>query len=112
MEKEFIDLVEHVFTLQWATWAIPVSLLLSLFVRRIIPGILIALLAVVLHHVGPVALPALLGGEGIAVVIKDLEAILPKLEPVSLLAEYLAYAYLIVVFSLTRHDMFRPGVHE
>lgn len=112
MEKEFIALVEHVFTLQWATWAIPVSLLLSLFVRRIIPGILIALLAVVLHHVGPVALPALLGGEGIAVVIKDIEVLLPKLEPVSLLAEYLAYAYLIVVFSLTRHDMFRPGVHE
>ncbi len=112
MEKEFIDLVEHVFTLQWATWAIPVSLLLSLFVKRIIPGILIALLAVVLHHAAPVALPALLGGEGIAVIVKDIEALFPKLEPVSLLAEYLAYAYLIVVFSLTRHDMFRPGVHE
>ncbi len=112
MEKDFIDLVDHVFTLQWATWAIPVSLLLSLFVKRIVPGLMIAVLAVVLHHIGPVALPALLGGEGIAVIAKDIGTLIPKLEPISVLAEYIAYAYMIVVFSLTRHDMFRPGVHE
>jgi hypothetical protein len=112
MEKEFIDLVVHVFTLQWATWAIPVSLLASMFIKRIIPGLIIAIVAVVIHHIGPVALPALLGGEGIEVIVKDVSNLIPKLEPISILAEYIAYAYLIVVFSLTRRDMFRPGVHN
>lgn len=110
MEKDFIALVSHVFTLQWATWALPVAFLLSLCVRRVIPGLLIAALAVVIHHVGPVVLPALLGGEGMAVIARDVQALIPKLEPVSLVAEYVSYAYLIVVFSFTRHDMFRPGV--
>jgi hypothetical protein len=110
MEKDFIDLVGHVFTLQWATWALPVSLLLSLCIKRVVPGLLISILAVLIHHAGPVALPALLGGEGIAVIVKDLSALVPKLEPVSIVAEYVAYAYLIIVFSLTRRDMFRPGV--
>ena len=30
----------------------------------------------------------------------------------ALLAEYIAYVYMIFVFSLTRRDMFRPGVTE
>ena len=110
MEKEFVELVSHVFTLQWATWALPVSLLLSLAVKRFIPALLVSVLAVVLHHAGPVALPALLGGEGMATIAQDLSALIPKLEPISIAAEYVAYAYMIVVFSLTWRDMFRPSV--
>jgi hypothetical protein len=34
-------------------------------------------------------------------------ALVPKLEPVTIAAEYLAYVYLIAVISLTRRDMFR-----
>ena len=92
--------------------AIEISLrfCLSLCIKRVVPGLLISILAVLIHHAGPVALPALLGGEGIAVIVKDLSALVPKLEPVSIVAEYVAYAYLIIVFSLTRRDMFRPGV--
>ncbi len=112
MEKDFIALVGHVFTLQWATWALPVAFLLSLCVRRVVPGMLIAIFAVLLHHVGPVLLPAVLGGEGMAVIARDVQALVPKLEPVSVVAEYISYAYLIVVFSLTRHDMFRPSVNN
>ena len=36
MEKEFIDLVNHVFTLQWASWALPVSILAAMVVKRFI----------------------------------------------------------------------------
>ena len=110
MEKQFIDLVGHVFTFQWAIWALPVSFVLAFCVRRIIPILLISLLAVVIHHVGPIAMPALLGGESIATIAKDVSAIIPKLEPISIAAEYLAYVYLITVISLTRRDMFRPSV--
>lgn len=110
MEKDFVDLVNHVFTLQWATWAIPVSLLLSLVVKRIIPALIISVLAVGIHHVGPVVLPALLGGENMATVANDISALIPKLEPISILAEYISYAFLIIVFSLTWRDMFRPSV--
>ena len=45
-------------------------------------------------------------------IINDLNVMIPKLEPISLLAEYIAYVYMIFVFSLTRRDMFRPGVTE
>lgn len=110
MEKQFIDLVGHVFTFQWAIWALPVSFVLAFCVRRIIPILLISVLAVAIHHVGPIAVPALLGGESIATVIKDVSVIIPKLEPISIAAEYLAYVYLITVISLTRRDMFRPSV--
>lgn len=110
MEKEFVDLVAHVFTLQWAIWAVPVSFVLAFTVRRIIPILLISVLAVFIHHVGPAAFPALLGGESIATVSKDVMALVPKLEPVSIVAEYLAYVYMITVISLTRRDMFRPSV--
>ena len=112
MEKEFIDLVNHVFTLQWASWALPVSILAAMVVKRFIPVLLISVLAVVVHHAGPVVLPDLLGGESVATIVNDLKAMIPKLEPVSILAEYIAYVYMIFVFSLTRRDMFRPGVTE
>jgi len=112
MEKEFIDLVNHVFTLQWASWAVPVSILAAFVVKRFIPVLLISVVAVAIHHAGPVMLPALLGGESMSTIVNDLTVMIPKLEPVSLLAEYIAYVFLIFVLSLTRRDMFRPGVTE
>ena len=112
MEKEFIDLVNHVFTLQWASWALPVSILAAMVVKRFIPALLISVLAVAIQHAGPVILPALLGGESMSTIVNDLNVMIPKLEPISLLAEYIAYVYMIFVFSLTRRDMFRPGVTE
>lgn len=111
-EKQFIDLVVHVFTLQWAIWAIPLSLLLSLFTKKVVSGLMIAFLAVAIHHVGPLALPMLEAGGDISGLPAAIQAMIPKLEPLSVLAEYVAYAFLIVVFSLTRQDMFRPGVAD
>lgn len=107
MEKAFVDLVAHVFTLDWAIWAVPLSLILSFLTNRVLPGFVLALFAVVLHHVGPIALPVLMGGGDAGTIPAQIEAAIPKLEPLSLAAEYAAYSFLIIVFSLTRQDMFR-----
>ena len=112
MEKQFIDLVVHVFTLQWAIWALPLSFLLSLTTNRVLPGFVLAVVAVALHHVGPLALTILLSGGDMGTLPGKISAMLPKLEPLSIAAEYVSYAFLIIVFALTRQDMFRPGVGE
>jgi ABC-type phosphate/phosphonate transport system permease subunit len=112
MEKQFVDLVAHVFTLQWAIWALPLSFLLCFLSNRVVPGFFLAMIAVVIHHVGPLALPILLSGGDMGVLPAQISAMLDKIEPLSILAEYVSYAFLIIVFSLTRQDMFRPGVGE
>lgn len=107
-EKQFIDLVVHVFTLQWAIWAIPLSLVLSMLTNRVVPGLVLALLAVAIHHIGPLAVQT----ADLSTLPTAIQNMLPKLEPLSLLAEYVAYAFLIVVFSLTRQDMFRASADD
>lgn len=112
MEKQFIDLVIHVFTLEWAIWALPLSILLSLLTTRALPGFFLAAVAVVIYHVGIVALPLVASGSDMSTLPDQLSAAAQKLEPISIAAEYVAYAFLIIVFSLTRHDMLRPSVLE
>lgn len=112
MEKQFIDLVYHVFTLDWVIWGIPLSLLLSLTSKRALPGFALAAIAVVIHHVGHIALPLLLSGGDLSTLPSLMAAAVPNLEPVSIAAEFVAYSFLIIVFSLTREDMFRPGVED
>lgn len=111
MEKQFIDLVAHVFTLEWAIWALPLSLLLSLLINRVLPGFVLALIAVAIHHIGLIALPILMSGGDTSVLPDQIAAAAQKLEPLSVAAEYVAYAFLIIVFSLTRKDMFRASAH-
>jgi hypothetical protein len=108
MEKQFIDLVVHVFTLDWVILAIPLSLVLCVFTRRILPGFILAGVAVVVHHVGILVLT----GATMETLPAQIQAMIPKLEPISLLAEFIAYSFLIIVFSLTRQDMMRPSVLE
>lgn len=108
MEKQFVDLVSHVFTLEWAILAIPLSLVLCVFTRRILPGFVLAALAVVIHHVGIL----MLTGATVDTLGAQIQAMIPKLEPISLVAEYIAYSFLIIVFSLTRQDMMRPSVQD
>ncbi|MDZ4867632.1 MAG: hypothetical protein SGI91_09940 [Alphaproteobacteria bacterium] len=112
MEKQFIDLVVHVFTLEWAIWALPLSLLLSLLSNRVLPGFILAAAAVVIHHVGLTALPLLVNGGDMGTLPDQLSAAAQKLEPLSVAAEFVAYSFLIIVFSLTRKDMFRASVLE
>lgn len=112
MEKQFIDLVVHVFTLEWAIWALPLSILFSFLSKRVLPGFVLAAVAVALHHVVLTALPIVAGGGDMGTLPAQLTAAAQKLEPLSLAAEYAAYAFLIVVFSLTRQDMFRPSVTD
>lgn len=108
MEKQFIDLVIHVFTLDWVILAIPLSLVLCVFTNRVLPGFILAAIAVALHHIGIL----LLTGATLDTLPAQIQATIPKLEPISILAEYIAYSFLIIVFSLTRQDMMRPGVTE
>lgn len=110
MEKQFVDLVSFIFTLEWAIWGIPLSLLLSMTTNRVLPGFILAILAVALHHAGRIALPVALSGGDMGTLPALLTASVQSLEPLSLAAEYVAYAFLIIVFTLTRQDMFRPGV--
>jgi hypothetical protein len=112
MEKQFVDLVAHVFTLDWALWALPLSLLLSFLVNRVLAGLIFAALAVLVHHIGLIAAPILASGGDVGALPMALNAAIPKLEPLSIAAEYVAYAFLIVVFSQTRQDMVRPGVTD
>ena len=107
METPITELVSQVLTLQWATWALPVSVALSLLVRRPVPVLIAAVIGVVIHLVGPVVLPALLGGEPIATIMQEIQGLVPKLNPAVLALDLVAYAFLIFVFSLTRRDMFR-----
>lgn len=108
-EKAFIDLVVHVFTLQWTIVALPLSLAFSFLTRRVVPGLVLAAVAVVVHHLWIIGFPVLSAGGDTAAIPGLIEAAIPKLEPLSLAAEYAAYAFLIVVFSLTRQDMFRAS---
>ena len=112
METQVTELVREVLTLQWATWAVPVSLLLSLFVRRILPVMLAAIVGVAIHIVGPVVLPAVLGGEPLPTVMAELSAMIPALNPAVLALDFVAYTFLIFVFSLTRRDMLREYVAD
>lgn len=112
MEKQFIDLVVHVFTLEWAIWALPISLLLAFVSSRVLVGFVLAAVAVAIHHVGMIALPMALGGGDMSTLPAQLSAAAEKLEPLSIAAEYVAYAFLIIVFSQTRRDMLRPNVTE
>ncbi len=108
MEKQFVDLVSHVFTLDWAILAIPLSLVLCVFTRRILPGFILAAIAVVIHHIGIL----MLTGATMDTLPAQIQAMIPKLEPISIVAEYVAYSFLIIVFSLTRQDMMRPSVQD
>lgn len=111
MEKAFIDLVAHVFTLEWAIWALPLSLLLSFVTNRVLGALALAILAVIVHHVGLIAGEAVLNGDA-AAISAQIQAAIPKLEPLSIAAEFAAYWFLISVFSLTRQDMFRPAPQD
>ena len=112
MEKQFIDFVAHVFTLEWAIWALPLSILLSFVSNRVLPGFVLAIVAVALHHIAPLALSILTTGGDMGTLPNQISAMLQKIEPLSVAAEYASYAFLIIVFTLTRQDMFRPGVGE
>lgn len=108
-EKQFIDLVIHVFTLDWAILALPIALGLSLVSNRLLPLLGLSLFAVVLHHVLALGIPLLDAGQ-IATLPNALTETAKNAEPLSLLAEFCGYAFLIVVFSFTRQDIGRPSV--
>lgn len=112
MENDVTVLIKQVLTLEWASWAVPISILAALVVRRLVPVLLISAVAVVVHYAAPTAMPAVLGGESITTVVDDLAALATKLQPAAVLVTYVGYVFLIFVFSLTRRDMFRPGVTE
>ena len=110
-EKQFVALVAHVFTLSWAIWALPLSLLLSFVTKRVLGALPLAVLALIIHHVALIAGTAVVNGDT-AAISTQIQAAIPKLEPLSLAAEFVAYWFLISVFSLTRQDMFRSAPQD
>jgi hypothetical protein len=107
MEKQFIDFVSHIFTVDWAIWALPISLLFSFLVNRVLAGFVFAAIAVAVHHVGLLA-----QASGKFPAMDQVLVMAQKLAPLSVGAEFAAYSFLIIVLSLTRQDMFRPSVLE
>lgn len=110
-EKQFIDLVGHVFTLDWFILALPISLGLSMLANRVLVGLVFAVVAVLAHHAIMEAIPLMQAGQLSSLPTAWAEAV-KTAEPLSLLAEFCGYAFLIVVFSLTRQDMDRPFVSD
>ena len=112
METQATELVSRVLTLEWAGWALPVSIVFSLFVRRSVAILLAACLATVLHLIGPSAIPALLSGESTSTVATSAMNTISSAQPAFVVVELVAYAFLIFVFSLTRRDMLRASVRD
>ncbi len=112
METQATELVSRLLTLEWAGWALPVSIVLSLFVRRPLAVLLSACLATVLHVVGPSTIPALLSGESAGTVATSAMGLITSAQPAFVAVELVAYAFLIFVFSLTRRDMLRDYVQD
>jgi hypothetical protein len=110
-EKQFIDLVSHVFTLDWIVLAMPIALALSMLANRVLVGLALALVAVLAHHAIMEAIPLMQAGQLSTLPAALVDAV-KTAEPLSLLAEFCGYAFLIVVFSLTRQDMARPFVSD
>jgi hypothetical protein len=112
METQATELVSRLLTLEWAGWALPVSIVFSLFVRRPLAVLLAACLATVLHLIGPSAIPALLSGESVGSVVTNVMSLAMSAQPALVAVQLVAYAFLIFVFSLTRRDMFRDYVQD
>jgi len=110
METQLVDLIRHVFTLEWALWALPISLVLSFLTNRAVFSMILAVFAVAIHHAAIIAMPVLISSGDTSGLPDQIMAAIPDLEPISMAAEFVAYAFLIIIFSLTRRDMFRPSM--
>ena len=108
--EQIVDLIRHVFTLEWALWALPISLVLSFLTNRAVFSLILAVFAVPIHHACMVALPVLASGGDTSGLPGQITTAIMEQDPVSLAAEFVAYAFLIIIFSLTRRDMFRPSM--
>jgi hypothetical protein len=98
---------QETFTLQWALLALPVAFVLSLLVNRVMAAGVIAFFAMAIQHVGPVLYPLFTQSAGSDAMMTAATDTIGKINPMAAGMEWLAFAFFIAVFSLTRQDMFR-----
>ena len=98
---------QETFTWQWALLAIPVAFVLSLLVNRLMAAGVIAFIAMVVQHIGPVLYPLFTQNAGTDAMMTAATDTIGKINPMAAGMEWLAFAFFIAIFSLTRQDMFR-----
>lgn len=101
--KTFYD----TFSWQWVLLALPIALVVSLLVNRIIAAGVIAFVAVAIQHLWPVVWPLFQQNAARDAMMTAASDTLQKINPLAAGMEWLAFTFLIAVFSLTRQDMFR-----
>lgn len=106
----FVEILRTTLTLEWASWVVPLSLLLSLVVSRVSFAPLFGFIVLVLHHAGQVALPMLTAGEKTDAITAAIMASFGKLDPLVLAIELVGCIFFVAVFSLAWRDMFRARV--
>jgi hypothetical protein len=98
---------QETFTLQWALLAIPVALVASFLVNRVVAAAVVALFAITIQHIGPVVWPLIMQSAPSDAMMTAATEAIQKANPLSLVMELVAFTFFIAVFSLTRQDMFR-----
>lgn len=98
---------QETFTLQWAILAIPVALVLSFLVNRVVAAAVLGLIAVAVQHAGPVLYPLFMQNAAQDSMMTAATDALSKINPLSAGMEWIAFTFFISVFALTRQDMFR-----
>ena len=101
--KTFYD----TFSWQWLLLALPIALIVSLLVNRVIAAGIIALVAVAAQHLWPVVWPLLQQSAKSDAMMTAATETLQKINPLAAGMEWIAFTFFIAVFSLTRQDMFR-----
>jgi hypothetical protein len=102
------DLFAKAFSLEWVLVCALISVVSALLMRRASHTFVWAFLALLLHFVILSALPHIgVGVPDVAKIWAEMRSKFDGSEWMVLLVEYGLYAFLIVMFYLSKHDMFR-----
>ena len=106
-----MEMITHTFqttfTLQWLLFALPIALVLSLLVNKVMAAAVLSIFAVAIQNFGPLVWPMFMQSAPQQTMIAAVTAAAEKLDPVAIVMELIAFTFFISVFSLTRQDMFR-----
>ena len=98
---------QSTFTLQWLLFALPLALLMSLLVNKVMAAAVLSIFAVAIQNFGPLLWPMVMQSAPQQTMMTAVTAAAQKLDPVAIVMELVAFTFFISVFALTRQDMFR-----
>ncbi|MBI1210415.1 MAG: hypothetical protein GC190_03050 [Alphaproteobacteria bacterium] len=98
---------QETFTWQWVLLALPIAFIVSLLVNRVVAAGIFAFVAVAVQHLWPVVWPLFQQNAARDAMMTAATDTLQKINPLAAGMEWIAFTFFIVVFSLTRQDMFR-----